>query len=75
MVDFKLSATLRGHEDDVRVAFTIKQTKFPHHAEPLLILFAGPKRRFPSCFIHRLCVARLYSTSLGTAVTKPTNMG
>lgn len=75
MADFKLSATLRGHEDDVRVASATKQTRSLHYAEPPLTQRAGPKRRIPLAFLHRLCVARLYSTDLDTAVTEPANMG
>lgn len=75
MADFKLSATLRGHEDDVRAAFSITTGKLLDYAEQRLTSPTGPQRSIPISLLHCLCVARLHSTRLGTAVTKPTDMG
>lgn len=75
MADFKLSATLRGHEDDVRADFPTNTSKLLDCAGPRLTLPTGPQRSIPIAFVHCLCVARLHSTRLGTAVTKPTHMG
>lgn len=75
MADFKLSATLRGHEDDVRAAFTINTNKLLDYAGQRLTSPIGPQRSIPIPFVHCLCVARLHSTRLGTAVTESTDMG
>jgi hypothetical protein len=75
MADFKLSATLRGHEDDVRASLTSETAKLLDFADWVLTCPTGPKRSISFCSVHCLCVARLHSTSLGTAIAESADMG